>query len=285
MLLTGIFRIIIGRGQFFKRTAKLCHIVQGLQWNGADDGRTAPFAHLHNGQGFYVAHFGKGIFERCSAIAYLFGAAFLRGVDMTEGNVIKDLEYIGFHVIRAAHGFFLGIATGSARYKLMGEQDITYGRIHVHGVHGGSYGIGIRYDFFFFKIAAHVSGLDEGEHINVDGAIGVLHNEGCDLAVIDGRKMDATRVHNARTEGNSFGRIVIAADDEYLQGFFGKLCQKIVEEHNGFGRRNGFIVNITRNQNTVGHFHINDAENLIQDRFLFFQHGKFIDTFSEMQVG
>ncbi len=102
--------------------------------------------------------------------------------------------------------------------------------------------------------------------------------------VIDRRQMYTASVHKASAECQPFRRIMVAADDKYLQLPLGQTVQKIVKKLHCLRTRHRFVINVSGDQNAVRIFLIDDVDHFCQYVFLILQHGIFIDPFSQMKI-
>ena len=72
--------------------------------------------------------------------------------------------------------------------------------------------------------------------------------------------MNTAGIHNVRTKINPFRRIVVSADNEYLELSFGQLNEKVVKQLNCLRRGNRFVVDISGNDHTIRLFSINNID-------------------------
>ena len=119
--------------------------------------------------------------------------------------------------------------------------------------------------------------FQEGQQPELDRAIFVGQSDGRDIAVIDRGQMDALSFHEPAAESQTFGGVVVAADDEYLLLLFGQAAEKIIEQSHCLGRGNTFVIDITGDQYSPGLFGIDCLQDLLQDVCLLFDHGNLID--------
>ena len=141
--------------------------------------------------------------------------------------------------------------------------------------------VSIAGDLFLREEAAHVGGLQEGQHKNIR----VSYRNGDDPTVIDGRNVDAPFGHQTTAKGQTLGTVVVAAAEKNLQI---PLCQrkkKAVQQLHGFGGGDALVVYITGDQHRLGKFRVDRIQDLLQNVFLIFDHGNVIDTFAQMQIG
>ena len=96
--------------------------------------------------------------------------------------------------------------------------------------------------------------------------------------------MNAALGHQPPAESDPLGGVVVAADDIGRDILLGELDQKIVQQHHCLSGGNRFVVHVPGNQNAVGLFLANDAQNLFQNIDLIFLHGKFVHPLAQMQV-
>ena len=61
--------------------------------------------------------------------------------------------------------------------------------------------------------------------------------------------------------------------------------EKTVKKLHGLCRRNRPVIKISRKKNSIRFLFINDSQDFIQNIFLIFNHGKFIDSFSKVKIG
>ena len=91
--------------------------------------------------------------------------------------------------------------------------------------------------------------------------------------------MNTAGIHNARTRSNPFRRIVVSANNEYLELSFGQLNEKVVKQLNCLRRGNRFVVDISGNNHTIRLFSINDIDDFFEYVFLIFKHRILIYSF------
>ena len=91
--------------------------------------------------------------------------------------------------------------------------------------------------------------------------------------------MNTAGIHNARTKSNPFRRIMVSANNEYLELSFGQLNEKVVKQLNCLRRGNRFVVDISGNNHTIWLFSINDIDDFFEYVFLIFKHRILIYSF------
>ena len=94
----------------------------------------------------------------------------------------------------------------------MRNKDIALVCINVHRVDSNTERVVVSIDFLTLEVRADMRGLDERQQINMHALDGML----CNLAAVHGRNMYTALIDQPRAERQTFGGIVIAADDEHV---------------------------------------------------------------------
>ena len=97
----------------------------------------------------------------------------------------------------------------------------------------------------------HHGGLEEGQKVHIQRAVLVGEGDGHRRTGEHRADVDPAALQQGRAEGDAVGGVVIAADGEHRQPAFGQLGQKPVQQAHGFGRGNGLIVKVARQQHAV----------------------------------
>ena len=94
----------------------------------------------------------------------------------------------------------------------MGDKDIALLCVDVHTFYRNAKRVVIAVDLLVGEVRAHMGRLDKGQQPDVHA----LYRKRRDLTAVHGRDMDAALVDQARAERQTLGRVMVAADDEYL---------------------------------------------------------------------
>ena len=130
---------------------------------------------------------------------------------MAEGHIVDPVKGGGVHVVRAADRNVLRLGPRRTRDELMGDEDISLCRVHVHLFNGRAHGVCIRGDLAVREAAAHMRGLDKGQHVNVHGAVCIRQADRFDPAVVHRGEIHPAGLYQASAEGQALGGIVVAA--------------------------------------------------------------------------
>ena len=96
--------------------------------------------------------------------------------------------------------------------------------------------------------------------------------------------MHARRAHYPAAEGYALGRVVIAAQHEYLR-HARKICQKAVEQLHRFRAGHRLVVHVPRYQHAVGRLLARDVQYAGEDVSLVLRHRELVHALAEMQIG
>ena len=129
---------------------------------------------------------------------------------------------------------------------------------------------------------AHMGGLNKRQHIDVYLTMAIRERDRRDLAVICRGDVDTAGLEEAVAERETLGTVMVAADDEYRQLPLRKTAEEIIEYNHGLGRRDAFIIHVTRDHYCIGFLFIDDAKNLGQNILLILQKRNLVQALSDM---
>ena len=127
-----------------------------------------------------------------------------------------------------------------------------------------------------------MGGFNKRQHIDVYFAMAIRECDRGDLAIICRGDVDTADLEEAVTERETLGAVMVAADDEYRQLPLRKTAEEIIEYNHSLGRRNAFIIHVTRDHYCIGFLFIDDAKNLGQNILLILQKGNLVQALSNM---
>ena len=118
----------------------------------------------------------------------------------------------------------------------MGNQYVPTRLVDIHLADDIAHGIVVGlYVGSFVGIVEHDRGLDERQQIEGHLGFSVGEYDGADGSIVDGREVNLAGLHDARSEGDALGRVVVAADNEYGLAEPCQTDKEIVEEGDGLG--------------------------------------------------
>ncbi len=97
--------------------------------------------------------------------------------------------------------------------------------------------------------------------------------------------MDAAAVHQASAEGHALRGVVVAADDEDLGVQPGEAHQEVVEQLHRLRRGDGFVIDVSGDQDGVRRFFTGNPQDFRQNVLLVLQHGEVLDPLPQVEVG
>ncbi len=262
------------------------HIMQWLQRNLLDPALPLGI-HVHQRDRLVLLFLRKGILEQGTGITHMGPLARLGRVQVTQCGVIEGLEQRRRHPIRAAYGQWpLGFTLQSAIHEAMGQHYATpalslIGRLSQQGSHGFLVSVHIRAQVMSHR---HRIGIGDTEENYLTGSIGKHH--GCRLMPRLPHDVDATAGQGAGTEGQPFGAVVVAGDEQHGHAQFGvDSVNHIVQEGNRTRGRYGAIVDITGHQHRIHLRVTHDIDQLIKHMTLVVQQGDVVELPSQMPIG
>ena len=132
---------------------------------------------------------------------------------------------------------------------------------------------------------SHHGGLEEGQKVHVQRAVLVGEGDGHRRTGEHWADVHPAVLQQGRAEGDAVGGVVVAADGEHRQLPLSQLGEEPVQQAHGFGRGNGLIVEVARQQHTVHGLAVQQGEDLFQNVPLVVQHGELAHPLAQMQVG
>ena len=131
----------------------------------------------------------------------------------------------------------------------------------------------------------HHGGLEEGQKVHIQRAVFVGEGDGHRRTGEHRADVHPAALQQSRAEGDAVGGVVVAADGEHRQLPLSQLGEEPVQQAHGFGRGNGLIVEVARQQHTVHGLAVQQGEDLFQNVPLVVQHGELAHPLAQMQVG
>ena len=205
-------------------------------------------------------------------------------MDVSERHIVKVVKDLRVHIVGSAHRGLFRFRARRPRHKLVRHQHVPGRAVHAHLPDRRAHGIGVALDFLIREVAAHVGRLDERQHVDADRSVPILQHNRLHLPVIDRGQMHAAPVQKPGAERDSLRRVVVPADDEDLKILSCEIVQEVVKQLHGFGRRNGLVVNVARQDHRIRFLPVDDVQDFFQNIPLVFQHAEFVDPLSQMQV-
>ena len=111
-------RIIFQTGQFLIGSPNLAHFPQGYQRN-LFKSNVSFFSHIHDESRFHLSNFGKGIFQRRTAVSPADAGDLLRRMNVPESRIIERFKSRRVDIVEPAYADVLGIAALCPRDELM----------------------------------------------------------------------------------------------------------------------------------------------------------------------
>ena len=130
-----------------------------------------------------------------------------------------------------------------------------------------------------------MSRLHKGKHIYIDGAVFILQGDRLQHSIVFRRNVKSAFCQKAVAEAETLNGVVIPADEKHGQMTLPQIHQELVQKPDRFHGRNGFIIDVSGNQNDFYGFTVCDFQDLLQNIFLVLDHGKLVDPLSQMKVG
>ena len=131
----------------------------------------------------------------------------------------------------------------------------------------------------------HHGGLEEGQKVHVQRAVLIGEGDGHRRTGEHWADVHPAVLQQGRAKGDAVGGVVVAADGEHRQLPLSQLGEEPVQQAHGFGRGNGLIVEVARQQHTVHGRFIQQGKDLFQNVPLVVQHGELAHPLAQMQVG
>ena len=131
----------------------------------------------------------------------------------------------------------------------------------------------------------HHGGLEEGQKVHIQRAVFVGEGDGHRRTGEHRADVHPAVLQQGRAEGDAVGGVVVAADGKHRQLPLSQLGEEPVQQAHGFGRGNGLIVEVARQQHTVHGLAVQQGEDLFQNVPLVVQHGELAHPLAQMQVG
>ena len=167
----------------------------------------------------------------------------------------------------------------------MGHQHAAVGRVRRAVAQHAGKGIVVALHRLVRPDMPHHGGLEEGQEVHVQRAVLVGEGDGHRRTGEHRADVHPAVLQQGRAESNAVGGVVVAADGEHWQPAFGQLGEEPVQQAHGFGRGNGFIVEVARQQHAVHGRAVQQGKDLFQNVPLVVQHGELADPLAQMQVG
>ena len=229
--------------------------------------------------------FRKGVFQRGAAIAHGIAAHLLGAVQVAQRHVVKGIEQAGIHAVHTAHRDFLALTAGGTGHELMGHQHAAVGRVRRAVAQHAGKGIVVALHGLVRPDMPHHGGLEEGQKVHVQRAVLVGEGDGHRRTGEHRADVHPAVLQQGSAEGDAVGGVVVAADGEHRQLPLSQLGEEPVQQAHGFGRGNGLIVEVARQQHTVHGRAVQQGEDLFQNVPLVVQHGELAHPLAQMQVG
>ena len=207
---------------------------------------------------------------------------------MPQSGVIEGAKNTSVHPVQAAHRQLFRVAgfrqCPRRRDELMGQHHVPPGGVHLQIFNDGSQRIRVILDFNIREKAPHHGRPQEGNEVDVHLAPPILQGVVPDGSVVYRRDPNAAPLHQLMPEGHPLRRIVVSADQEHRDVLRRHGGEKIVHQTHRLCRRDGFVVHVAGNQQTVRLLLLHDFQNPIQNVFLILHHGKPVYPFSQVEV-
>ena len=239
---------------------------------------------MHHRHALVVLRFGEGVFQRRAAVADPVRAHILRAVEMAQRHIVEVLKHGGVHVVAAAHRQLFGLAGGRAGDKLVGQQHVALRGVHRHAFQRHADGVGIAFDGLVRRKAPDMGGLKEGQQPEMHRPVFVAEGDGGDVTAVDRGDVDAAGGHQPPAEGQPFGTVMVAADDQHRDLPLGQAAQKVVKQRYRLRRGHAFVVYVAGDEHGVRLFLVDDGCDLVQNVGLVLQHGHLVDPLADVQV-
>lgn len=134
------------------------------------------------------------------------------------------------------------------------------------------------------QVVAHRGGPHKGQQCKFNGTVAVVQH---DLARRTGETpgdVDALFGQQAAGEVKALGAVVVAGDRQHRNFAGGELGQEPVQQRAGGGGRHRRVVDIARQDHSLGAVFIAEGQNLVQNEPLILQHIKPVDPLAKVQV-
>ena len=167
----------------------------------------------------------------------------------------------------------------------MGHQHAAVGRVRRAVAQHAGKGIVVGLHGLVRPDMPHHGGLEEGQKVHVQRAVFVGEGDGHRRTGEHRADVHTAVLQQGRAEGDAVGGVVVAADGEHRQLPLSQPGEEPVQQAHGFGRGNGLIVEVARQQHTVHGRAVQQGEDLFQNVPLVVQHGELAHPLAQMQVG
>ena len=259
--------------------------MEGFEGNELEGVFGALFAEGDEGGGAILSALVEGIDQRRAAIAQAAVGEGLGFVEVAEGDVVEGVEGAGGDLVEAADGALLGVAGLRAGDEVVGDEHIAGARVGVGVGDGGGDGVGIGFDGVVGVEFAGLGGLQEGEEVDVEAAVGIGEGGFLEDAVEDIADMDA----GGGQEGGGVGElglaVVVAANDEGGLLEVGEVGEEAAELGDGVGLGLSAVIDVAGDEDGVHIGAGGEVEDLAENVGLIVDERAAVKALAEMNVG
>lgn len=231
---------------------------------------------------------GERVFERRAAVPDFRAADRLRSVQVAQGGVVEAFEVPKLDGAGSSYGQrSLGLARRAAAREHVGDEHGSLRRIECRARSCDTRGESrvVVAEVRFAHDFADVRRLGVGERDQLDAAVLVVEGHPDGIGREASHHVDAAGGNEARAEGQSLGRIVVARDDHHADSKIEcDASERLVQQSDCVGRRDGTVVDVARNDQRVGARFCRDRDDLVENPCLVVDEAEAVEASTEVPI-